>query len=101
MKDARNVAIVVLIAVVIFLLFLSGFLYFGNRLRDAREASYVQGMQDGRLLEQRNIINGILANGYYAIPVIDDQNKTQQVLLGIVAPAGSETGIGQASAKKR
>ena len=101
MKDARDVAIVVLIATVVILVFVGGFLFFGNKMRDARESSYVQGVQDGRLLEQRNIINGILANGFYAVPVIDEQNKTQQVLLGMVSPSGSEAGMGQTNTKKR
>ncbi|MBI2137975.1 hypothetical protein HYU13_00145 [Candidatus Woesearchaeota archaeon] len=85
MKDKKTLLIWALLVVVILL---AGFIFYQRisfSLQQKVQQAYSQGIRDGQLLEQRNVINGILASGAYTIPIIDQENRTQTISLGIVS----------------
>ncbi len=47
---------------------------------------YTQGLQDGALLQQQNVIRSIQATGYYAINVVDQSGQQTSLILRPVQP---------------
>tara|TARA_Y100000310_G_C20124559_1_gene553030 strand:- start:140 stop:421 length:282 start_codon:yes stop_codon:yes gene_type:complete len=86
MKDKKTTVIIVLAVVVVLLLVFIGYSSFKDAIVRDRDLVYAQGLQDGRLSEQRDILSGVFAQGFYIIPVVDEQNQTQQVALGVIPP---------------
>tara|TARA_Y100000310_G_scaffold341625_1_gene441395 strand:- start:2039 stop:2323 length:285 start_codon:yes stop_codon:yes gene_type:complete len=84
MKNQKNNVIFFLVAIIIILVLFIGVQTLRSRIASQQEAVYLQGAKDGQLLEQRNIINGIITYGYHVINVIDENNETQQIALGIM-----------------
>ena len=83
-KDTKSIVILVLVVVIVFLVAFIGFQALRANLVAQQQSIFNSGVQQGQLLEQRNIINGIIAQGTYTIPVIDENNETQNVVLGVV-----------------
>tara|TARA_Y100000310_G_scaffold314171_1_gene363284 strand:+ start:41 stop:316 length:276 start_codon:yes stop_codon:yes gene_type:complete len=86
MKDKKTILIILLTAVIVILVAVMGWNAFTAGIASAREQVYTQGLQDGRLLEQRDILSSIIQQGIYIIPVIDENNQSQQVALGVIQP---------------
>ena len=86
MKDRKTLLIVALSVIVVLLIVYIGYSAFQSAIINDRQLVYNQGISDGRLLEQRDIITGILSSGFYAVPVVDENNQTQSVALGIIPP---------------
>ena len=78
--DKKSTIIVVLCALVILLIFYIGAIKF-NKMQ---ELAFQQGLRQGQLLEQRNAISQIQASGIYTIAVINENNETQIIRLGLV-----------------
>lgn len=55
-----------------------------RELQQEKQEIYIQGAQYGQLLEQRNAILSIQQNGYYAIPVFDENNQSTTIMLGLI-----------------
>lgn len=102
MKDKKTLLIWALAALVILL---AGFILYQRvsfSLQQQVQQAYAQGIRDGQLLEQRNVINGIIASGVYNIPIVDQDNRTQTVSLGVVsAPQQSSQKAPAASPAKK
>jgi flagellar basal body-associated protein FliL len=86
MKDKKTVLIIVLSVLVVLLVGYIGYAAFQAARLNDQQLVYNQGLSDGRLLEQRDIITGILSSGFYAVPVVDENNQSQSVALGIIPP---------------
>jgi|TARA_B100001971_G_C17890357_1_gene382675 hypothetical protein len=89
MSNHKNTVIVSLVIVIIVLVAFIGFQALRSNLIAQQQSIFNTGVQQGQLLEQRNILEGIIQTGSYTIPVIDENNETQQVILGIVQPQSS------------
>ncbi|MDA1196728.1 MAG: hypothetical protein O2779_02060 [Nanoarchaeota archaeon] len=84
MKDKKTILIILLTSVIIILISVMGWNAFTAGIASAREQVYLKGTQDGRLLEQRDVLTSVIRQGYYTIPIVDENNQTQQVVLGIL-----------------
>ncbi|MDP7116605.1 MAG: hypothetical protein QF632_01385 [Candidatus Woesearchaeota archaeon] len=84
MKDSKAPIIVVLAIIILFLVAFIGFQTLRNNIAFTQQQIYEKGVRDGQLLEQRNTLNAVIQYGYYVIPVVDENNETQQVALGLV-----------------
>ena len=51
-----------------------------------KEIVYNQGLQDGALLQQTNVIRSIQATGYYAINLVDENGQQTSLVLRPVQP---------------
>tara|TARA_Y100000310_G_C20361850_1_gene659365 strand:- start:280 stop:558 length:279 start_codon:yes stop_codon:yes gene_type:complete len=84
MAEKKNAIILGLVIVIVVLVAFIGFQGLRSNLIAQQQAAFNTGVQQGQLLEQRNIIESIIQTGTYVIPVIDENNQTQQVVLGVV-----------------
>tara|TARA_Y100000310_G_C20448324_1_gene699500 strand:- start:260 stop:535 length:276 start_codon:yes stop_codon:yes gene_type:complete len=87
MKDKKTALIIVLVAVIVVLIGIMGWNSFTAGIEAAREQVYAQGIQDGRLIEQRDILTSVVQQGFYVIPVVDENNQTQEIALGVLQPS--------------
>ena len=78
--DKKSIVIIVLVILVLILL---GYIMI-SKFREGQELIFQEGLRQGQLLEQRNIIAQIQASGVYVIPVINENNETINIRLGLI-----------------
>ncbi len=84
MKDQKTGIIVFLAVIIVLLLLFIGFQTIRSRVLASQQNMYLKGMRDGQLLQQRDIVNNIITYGYHIIPVLDENNQTRNVALGVL-----------------
>lgn len=52
---------------------------------------YNQGLQDGVLLQQKNVLETVQATGFYSLNVVDENGQQARVILRPVQPAQQQT----------
>lgn len=82
--DGKNWLIIVLIIVVVGLGSYIGFTKYQQKLLAEKQIIYNQGLSDGQLIEQRNILLNLQSNGFYSISFYDENNETQTIRLGLI-----------------
>ena len=83
--DKKNIAILVLIVLIIFLIGYVGAI----KLNQRQQLIYEEGVGFGQLLEQRNAISQLQNNGFYIISFLDGKNETQIIRLGVIQQRAS------------
>lgn len=84
MGDTKNYLIVILVLVIAALGVYIGVGKYNQKQNDIRTAYYEQGLRDGQLYEQRNVILQLQGQGFYALNFIDANNETQTIRLGLI-----------------
>lgn len=68
-------------ALVVLLMFVGATTY-----NNKQTSIYNQGLQDGALLQQRNMIQTVQATGFYSINLVDESGNPLRVVLAPVQP---------------
>ncbi len=80
--DHRNKVILGLGFVVLVLLMFIG----ATTYKDKQAEFYNQGIQDGALLQQRNVLQSIQATGFYTINAVGQDGQPVRLILAPVQP---------------
>ncbi|MBI2140008.1 hypothetical protein HYU14_03725 [Candidatus Woesearchaeota archaeon] len=83
-RDRKTHIIWALSLLVFLLLGFIGVQSFLRRVEQQRQQSYLDGVRYGQLLEQRAIVSSLFAAGYYLIPVVDENNQSQNIAVGLI-----------------
>ncbi len=75
--DKKAGAIIILVIVIAGL---AGYIGY-DKYQESQEQIYLEGLQYGQLLEQRNAIIQIQSQGFYTIQYIDEENQTREIRL--------------------
>ncbi len=82
--DSKTWTIVILILVVAGLGSYIGVSRYQQKLLAEKQLIYDQGINDGRLVEQRNVILQLQNSGFYSLSFYDENNQTQTIRLGLI-----------------
>ena len=80
--DHKNKVILGLSFVVLVLLMYMGATTYNNK----QVSIYNQGVQDGALLQQRNMLQTVQTTGFYSVNVVDETGNPLRVVLAPVQP---------------
>ena len=79
--DRKNRTIIILSLALLFLIIYIGVMKYNEMQR----AVFEDGLRQGQLLEQKNVVAQLQASGVYIIPIINEKNETQLLRLGLIA----------------
>ena len=84
--DKKNIAILVLIVAILFLLAYIGALKYQQKQQALQQRIYEEGVRFGQLLEQKNVLTQLQTNSFYTLSFFNEKNETQTIRLGIMQP---------------